>query len=110
MRSGHPGAVRCRRSAARSLRRPRAAAGWHPPDRGRMTVPLIAASNLVRSYASRKGLFGQMSAVRAVNGVSLALRPAETLGVVGESGSGKSTLGRLVLGIEAPDGGEVRFK
>jgi peptide/nickel transport system ATP-binding protein len=75
-----------------------------------MTAPLVAASNLVRTYVTRNGLFGQTSSVTAVNGVSLTLQPGETLGIVGESGSGKSTLGRLALGLEMPDGGEVRFR
>jgi peptide/nickel transport system ATP-binding protein len=75
-----------------------------------MTTPLVAATGLVRTYDSRKGLFGRITPVTAVNGVNLSLAPRETLGIVGESGSGKSTLGRMILGLEVPDGGEVRFK
>ncbi|MCQ1837201.1 ABC transporter ATP-binding protein [Neorhizobium galegae] len=71
---------------------------------------LIEADNLVRIYQIRRGLFAQAHPVRAVDGISLALKPGETLGVVGESGSGKSTLGRMLLGIDAVQGGEVRFE
>jgi peptide/nickel transport system ATP-binding protein len=71
--------------------------------------PLIEADDLVRIYESRRGLFGRASPVRAVDGVSLAVMPGETLGIVGESGSGKSTLGRMLLGIDPAQAGEVRF-
>ncbi|MBI3708253.1 MAG: ABC transporter ATP-binding protein [Proteobacteria bacterium] len=47
--------------------------------------------------------------VQALSRVSLRAAPAETLAVVGESGSGKSTLGRILLGVERPDEGEIRL-
>lgn len=46
---------------------------------------------------------------QVLRGVNLVLREGECLGVVGESGSGKSTLGRVILGIERPDAGQVVF-
>jgi peptide/nickel transport system ATP-binding protein len=47
--------------------------------------------------------------VTAVAGVSLALAKGDAYGIVGASGSGKSTLSRLLLALEPPDRGEVRF-
>jgi peptide/nickel transport system ATP-binding protein len=73
-------------------------------------TPLIEARNLVRIYQARRGIFAQPTPVRAVDGVSLAVMPGKTLGIVGESGSGKSTLGRMLLGIDPAQAGEVRFE
>ncbi|TBY76814.1 ABC transporter ATP-binding protein [Rhizobium leguminosarum] len=70
---------------------------------------LIEANDLVKTYTMRRGVFGKPSHVRAVDGVSLSVAPKTTLGIVGESGSGKSTMGRLLLGLEAPTEGSVRF-
>ena len=71
---------------------------------------LLEARGLVRSYAMRRGVLGRAVEVRAVDGVSLTLERGRTLGLVGESGCGKSTTGRLVLGLEAPDAGDVSFE
>jgi peptide/nickel transport system ATP-binding protein len=71
--------------------------------------PVLCADGLVRNYHIRRGLLGRPIEVRAVDGVSLDLARGRTLGLVGESGCGKSTTGRLVLGMEAPDAGTVRF-
>ncbi|MFF5990026.1 ABC transporter ATP-binding protein [Prauserella flavalba] len=48
--------------------------------------------------------------VRAVDGVSLTVRPGEIVGLVGESGCGKSSLARVAAGLSAPAGGDVRLR
>ncbi|MFA7257243.1 MAG: ATP-binding cassette domain-containing protein [Kiritimatiellales bacterium] len=50
--------------------------------------------------------YGTLDAVR---GVSLSLKPGETLGLVGESGCGKSSLGRAILALEPVAAGRVMF-
>jgi peptide/nickel transport system ATP-binding protein len=55
--------------------------------------------------------FGKGSHVtKAVDEVSLSVRPGETLGIVGESGSGKTTMGRCLLRVYEPNGGEIRYR
>lgn len=73
-----------------------------------MSVSLVEARDLVRRYGlKRTTLFGPRPMLTAVDGVSFTLPAGRSLGVVGESGSGKSTLARLVMALEAPDGGHV---
>jgi oligopeptide transport system ATP-binding protein len=75
------------------------------------TPALVEARGLRKYFPVRGGLFGRARAwVRAVEDVSLAIRPGETLGLVGESGCGKSTLGRLLLRLIEPSDGDVLFE
>jgi oligopeptide/dipeptide ABC transporter ATP-binding protein len=58
-------------------------------------------------FPVREGFLGRPKMLRAVDGVSFAVRQGETLGVVGESGSGKSTLARAVLNLLPSTAGAV---
>jgi len=82
---------------------------------------LLAIKNLVKHFDISGGLLDQLviekkrivrrrTTVKALNDVSLAIKPRETLGVVGESGCGKSTLARTVLGLYPPDSGEIYYQ
>jgi peptide/nickel transport system ATP-binding protein len=61
-------------------------------------------------FPVRMGFLRKAKLVRAVDDVTIDIRAGETLGLVGESGCGKSTLGRLVLRLDDPTGGEIRFE
>ena len=71
---------------------------------------MIEARDLTKHFPLRRGLFARVEgAVRAVDGVSFTIDSGRTLGVVGESGCGKSTTAKLILKLEEPTGGEIRF-
>ncbi|MFD0669903.1 ABC transporter ATP-binding protein [Cohnella sp. GCM10027633] len=69
---------------------------------------MLSVDRVRKSY--REGGWFSSRKRHAVGPISFDLPQGECLGIIGESGSGKSTLGRLVLGIEKPDGGTVRFE
>ncbi|MGO4255902.1 ATP-binding cassette domain-containing protein [Marmoricola sp. RAF53] len=71
-----------------------------------MTAPLLDVRDLVVEYP-RSG--ARRRPFRVLDGVSLDVRPGETVGLVGESGSGKSTLGRAVLGLAPVTSGTIRY-
>lgn len=66
----------------------------------RMYFPVVSGIILQRKIAD----------VKAVDGISFAIRQGETLGLVGESGCGKTTTGRCILMLHQPTDGEITFE
>jgi oligopeptide/dipeptide ABC transporter ATP-binding protein len=75
----------------------------------RESPPLVRAEQISKFFPISRGLLRKPALVRAVDGVSLSVGRAETLGLVGESGSGKSTLGRILLRLIDPSEGRIFF-
>jgi peptide/nickel transport system ATP-binding protein len=77
--------------------------------------PVIETSGLKKYYPVNTGLIaellnrGEKKYVKAVNDVDLQIWSGETMGLVGESGSGKSTLGEVVMGLQEPTEGTIKF-
>jgi ABC-type glutathione transport system ATPase component len=65
-----------------------------------MTEPLLSADRVTRVFGG----------TRALDGVDLTVHAGRSVGIVGESGSGKSTLLRLLLGLDSPTSGTLRFR
>lgn len=71
-----------------------------------MSGPLLEVRNLAKVFVSRRRGRGR---VCAVDGISFSVAEGESVGIAGESGSGKSTLARMILRLETPTEGCVRF-
>jgi oligopeptide/dipeptide ABC transporter ATP-binding protein len=71
---------------------------------------LLEAADVSKQFRARGGILGGRGVVRAVDGISFTIKGGQALGVVGESGCGKTTTAKLVLGLEEPTGGGIRFE
>ena len=91
----------------RRLPRVRARARIRP---GRRMRPVVEVENLKKHFPLQRGLLARTHAmVKAVDGVSFAINPGETLCLVGESGCGKSTVGKVLLRLLEPTEGTIRL-
>ena len=69
---------------------------------------LVEVKDLKQHFPIKTG-FMKTTYLKAVDGVSFAIKPGETLGLVGESGCGKTTVGRTLLRLYEPTSGQVLF-
>lgn len=69
-------------------------------------TPLLEVRNVSKSYPVSGG-FWRKKRQPILRDVNLTLSEGSSVGLIGESGGGKSTLGRLILGLEQPDSGQV---
>ncbi|TPL24251.1 MULTISPECIES: dipeptide ABC transporter ATP-binding protein [unclassified Mesorhizobium] len=93
-----------------------ALASMHVPARARphgasAARPLLEVEGVTRDYPGRRtSLFRRAPDIRAVNGVSLSMAPGQSVALVGRSGCGKSTLARMILALDRPSSGTIRFR
>jgi peptide/nickel transport system ATP-binding protein len=71
--------------------------------------PIIAVQGLNKTFSLRSGKTGS-NKIQALRDVTFEIQRGTTLSLVGESGSGKSTAANILLGLETPDEGQIRFE
>jgi peptide/nickel transport system ATP-binding protein len=93
-----------------------AQASMHVPVRARphgveAGHPLLQVEGVTRDYPGRRtSLFKRAPGIRAVDDVSLSMAPGQSVALVGRSGCGKSTLARMILALDRPTSGTIRFR
>ncbi|NBE54078.1 ABC transporter ATP-binding protein, partial [Streptomyces boluensis] len=82
------------------------------PEPAGSAEPILEVRGLVKYFPLTRGILfkKQVGAVKAVDGVDFELGGGETLGIVGESGCGKSTVAKLLVNLERPTAGVIRYK
>jgi peptide/nickel transport system ATP-binding protein len=93
-----------------------AQASMHVPERPNTHAASASGANLLevknvgREYPARRAsFFRKGEPFRAVDDVSFSLKPGQSMALVGRSGCGKSTLARMILALDRPTSGDIRF-
>ncbi|GLB61979.1 nickel import ATP-binding protein NikE [Cytobacillus sp. NCCP-133] len=73
-------------------------------------MSLLQAKQVSFSYNSKKLFKGNDQTNKILNEISFTIEEGSCLGLIGTSGAGKSTLGKVVLGIQRPQQGQVLFQ
>ena len=76
-----------------------------------MAGQLLEVQGLVKHFRASSGLFRSSGeSIRAVDGVNFSIEEGETFALVGESGCGKTTVAKMILLLERPTAGQIRFR
>lgn len=76
-----------------------------------MAELLLEVENLVKHFVGPRNMFQKKTPpIRAVDGVTFSLNEGETFALVGESGCGKTTVSKMILLLERPTTGAIRFR
>lgn len=101
----HPFTAELRRATLDTAREPTR----RRPEGSAQAPPLLELREVRKDFVQGSRWAGRR-VVRAVDGVSFAVAPGESLGIAGESGCGKTTLLRTALRLLTPGGGRILFR
>jgi len=73
--------------------------------------PILEVNNLMKLFPNKKNVLGQVkNYVHALDTVSIKIPKGKTIGLLGESGCGKSTFAKIILRLDDPTAGKIKFK
>lgn len=73
-------------------------------------MSLLEVKDITHSYGTSRSFWRKKDVKPVLSGVSLSIEEGTCLGLLGSSGAGKSTLGKVILGLEKPQKGQVIFQ
>ncbi|WP_211655386.1 nickel import ATP-binding protein NikE [Planococcus alpniumensis] len=73
-------------------------------------MSLLEVKDITHSYGASRSFWRKQDVKPVLSGISLSIEEGTCLGLLGSSGAGKSTLGKVILGLEKPQQGQVIFQ